>query len=52
MEHHICMSYGASLDFNRGFLEKQSKTGQGYIVSVNICQDIICIILKVLKINS
>ena len=35
MEHYICMSCRASLDFYRVFLEKQAGIGKGYTVSVN-----------------
>ena len=39
MEYHICTSFGASLEFYRGLNESQGRTGQGHILSINICRD-------------
>ena len=39
MKHHICTAYGASEKYYSGKQDKVAGTGQGYMVSGNICRD-------------
>ena len=46
MNHFVCTSFGVSETSYSGLNEKQAGTGQGNGVSVNICRDLLCLVIK------
>ena len=46
MEHHICTSFRASIEYCRETDNKQARIEQDHITLVNICRDISCLIMK------
>ena len=46
MEHYICTSFGASAEYYRGVKYKLAWTGQGNVISENVCRDTSNLIIK------
>ena len=46
MENYVCTTFGVSKECYGGRNRKLAGTGQGNVVSGNICQDSSCLILK------